>query len=225
VSPRPVVDTREPEPVADALDEIGVAVTRRRLPVGDYVIGELALVERKTVRGFHADIVAGTFWPQIGRLRDSARFAYLLIEGPDLDSGQLAPAAVRGACIALMDIGVAIIRSADLDDSALWLQRLALRRAEYRYRNVPAYAQRPKRAAGASTAEAALAAVPGISRVCAQRLLRHFGTLAAVVLAPPTSLQAVHGIGPTRAKALTEAFHTPATASRSRHRDRPDPAT
>src|SRR5207244_1489854 len=123
-----------------------------------------------------------------------------------------------------MDLGVGIIRSTDAGDSALWLQRLAVRRAEVRHRNVPPYAQRPKRTRGAPAAEAALAAVPGISRVYARRLLRQFGTLAAVVQAEPSKWQAIPGIGPTRANAMAETFHSPPTASRSRS-DRRDPST
>src|SRR5205807_6152185 len=130
-------------------------------------IQERAIVERKTARGLHAAIIAGRFWQQVCRLREGAHFAYLLVEGADLDDGPLAPQAVRGVCVALTDLGVNVIRSTDAMDSALWLQRLAERRNRVRYRNRPAYAQVPKRDAGVPAAEATLGAVPGISRVTA----------------------------------------------------------
>jgi ERCC4-type nuclease len=71
-----------------------------------------------------------------------------------------------------------------------------------------------------------LASVPGISRVSAEALLSHFGTLAAVLQADPSEWQEVNGIGPTRAHALTTTFHRAYTASRSRrNRERQGLAT
>jgi ERCC4-type nuclease len=200
------------------LVESGVDVEVGSLPTGDYQLTPVAVAERKTVRGLHAAIIDGSFWPQVGRLRDVARFPYLMIEGPNLDDGPLAPAAIRGACIALLDLGVAVVRSTGADDSALWLHRLAVRRSEVRYRSTPAYAQRPKREAGFPAAEAALACVPGMSRVCAQALLSRFGSLAAIVHAEGTEIESVRGIGPMRAAALRTTFHARYTTSHSRSR-------
>ncbi len=224
---RVVADTQERRSgVPHLLCEFGIAVESRRLSAGDYIVGDLAIVERKTVRGLHAAVIQGKFWPQLGRLREKARFAYLLIEGIDLDDGPLTAAAVRGVCVAVMDLGVDILRSTDAKDSALWLHRLAERRERVRSRDRPAYAQRPKREAGAPASEAALASVPGISRVLAKALLGHFATLAAVVGAEPSDWQQVPGIGPVRAKAMATTFHTPHPASRSRRsRERRDFST
>jgi DNA excision repair protein ERCC-4 len=182
---RVVADSREPDVTVQHLAALGVAVERRRLGAGDYQIGDKAIVERKTVGGLHAAVTGGTFWPQLGRVRRVARFPYLLIEGTALDRGPLSEAAVRGVCVAVMDLGVCVIRSMDARDSALWLHRLAERRARVRYRNQPAYAQRPKREVGGPAAEGALGAVPGISAVSAQALLGHFGSLAAVARSEP----------------------------------------
>jgi DNA excision repair protein ERCC-4 len=201
------------------LAETGVAVDVRLLEAGDYLLGGRGVVERKTVRGLHAAIISGRFWPQVRRLRTEARFPYVLVEGSDLDDGPLAPAAVRGACIALMDLGVAVIRTADVADSALWLQRLAQRRNETRVSNRPAYAQRPKRPEAAPAAEAALACVPGISGTYARALLRHFGTLQAVVDGDADAWQEVPGIGPRRAAAMEQTFRTPHGTSHSAKRN------
>jgi ERCC4-type nuclease len=208
------------------LAERGLAVESRLLSAGDYIVGELAIVERKTVRDLHASIVRGRFWPQIGRLREGARFAYLLVEGIDLDAGSLGAPAIRGAWLALADLGITVLRSNNPDDSALWLQLLARRRAEPGRGTRPAYAQRPKVRDPARTAEAALAAVQGVSRVSAQALLDHFGTLAAVVGANEADWQRVPGIGPVRARALETTFHSEYTASCSRRsREQQGPST
>ena len=41
------------------LCQTGVTVARRQLWAGDYEVGDLAIVERKTVRGLHLAIVNG----------------------------------------------------------------------------------------------------------------------------------------------------------------------
>ncbi len=222
-----MVDSREPrDAVPRRLRELGVETEFELLPAGDYVVGKEALVERKTVRGLHAAIVDATFWPQIGRLRQAARFCYLLVEGPNLDDGPLTQAAVRGICIALIDLGVAVVRSSSAHDSALWLHRLAERRTTARYRDRAPYAQRPKRAAGFPAAEAALAAIPGISTYHARALLSHFGSLAEVVRATPSEWQHVTGIGPKRARALDTTLRASFTSSRSqRSCERQSPST
>ena len=202
--------------VPQLLSQNGAKVELRPLSAGDYDLGGDALVERKTVRGLHAAIVAGTFWPQIGKLRRAGRFVYVLVEGRDLDDGPISPAAVRGACIAVTDIGVTLLQSLDVCESALWLYRLAKRRHDAPPRNRPPYAQRPKAEAGPPAAEAALACVPGISTVCARALLSYFGTFAAVVAADDAEWEAVAGIGRRRASALAVSFHTTYSASHSR---------
>jgi ERCC4-type nuclease len=120
------------------------------------------LVERKRVRDLHSAVIKGRLWPQLAKLRAAADFPYLLVEGTDIDRGPLAAAAVRGACLAAIDQGIALLRSGQPRDSALWIHRLAVRCQRHEAApERPAYAQRPK-ASAAEAAEAMLVAVPGI---------------------------------------------------------------
>jgi len=203
-----VADIREKESrLFETLRSLGVRIERRRLPVADYVAGA-ALVERKSVRDLHLTIINGRFWPQIGRLSRSAMRPYLLVEGADLDAGALSAASVRGALVAVAELGIGVIRSSGPADSALWLKILAGR--QQRRRHVTrVYAQRP---APSEAAEAMLAAVPGISTVTAQALLQRFGSVAAVIEAGPEEWLSIHGVGPKKVQAISETL-----ASRERH--------
>jgi ERCC4-type nuclease len=65
-----IADIHErPSRVPALLNERGATVEITHLLAGDYQLRGSALVERKTVRGMHIAIVAGTFWSQVGRLR------------------------------------------------------------------------------------------------------------------------------------------------------------
>jgi ERCC4-type nuclease len=200
-----LVDSHEPACVVSTLEALGADVVVLSLPAGDYEVGEAALVERKTVRDLHDSLVKGRFWRQIGLLRAGSASPYLFVEGRDLDSGPLSKAAVRGVCVAAIDLGVRLIRTDDEVDSADWLLRLAVRHQHRRRRDRPVYVQRPKRAD--RVAEAALAAIPGVSVIGARSLLAHFGTVASVAEATVEELEGVPGIGSARAEAIRQAFH------------------
>jgi ERCC4-type nuclease len=190
------------------LEELGVDVEVTPLNTGDYAVGADTIVERKQISDLHGAIINGRFWGQIGGLRAACSFPYLLVEGENLDRGPLSKSSVRGACLAVVDLGVALIRSTHTHDSALWLHRLAVRRQRFEPPpDRPLYSQRPKPKTSNGTSEAVLAAIPGISAATAQALLSRFGSLSAVLAASPTEWRGVAGVGPARADALSSALH------------------
>ena len=212
LTPTILVDVHEKRSgIATHLEQLGVRVEVHALPAGDYVVGEDTLVERKRVLDLHAAIVKGHFWAQIGKLRAASPFPYLLIEGTDIDRGPLHPNAIRGVCLAVIDLGIPLLRSDHQGDSALWLHRLAVRcqRTEPAP-DRPLYAQRSKPRDPREAAEAMLASVPGISMKTARALLATLGSLEEVLGAAEEDLLRVPGVGPERARALLETLmHRP----------------
>ena len=165
-----VVDVHERQSgIAATLAELGAEIEIASLPAGDHAVGADTLVERKRVLDLHAAVLKGRLWPQLGKLRAACAFPYLLVEGTDIDRGPLHHNAVRGSCLAVIDQGIALLRSSYQRDSALWIHRLAVRCQQVEpAAERPAYAQRPRPKPGDETAEALLAAVPGISTTSAR---------------------------------------------------------
>jgi ERCC4-type nuclease len=213
-----VPEQRRPQVVADvherrsgiprALENLGVDVTIAPLRAGDYAIGSDVVVERKSVIDLHGSIERGRFWPQIGKLKYASAFPFMLIEGEDIDEGPLSSGAIRGACIAVIHRGIRLVRTTDQNDSALWLERIAVRAVKYKPIDRPRYAQQPP-PAPKEAPEAMLAAVPGISVEGARALLKHFGSVTNVVTAGEEAWVAVPGIGPKRASALAATLASP----------------
>lgn len=205
---RIIVDVHERQSgIADTLAELGAEVEIASLAAGDHAVGADTLVERKRVLDLHGAILKGRLWPQLGKLRSACAFPYLLIEGADIDRGPLHHNAVRGACLAVIDHGIALLRSGYQRDSALWIHRLAVRCQEVEPAAArPAYVQRPRPKPGEETAEALLSAVPGVSTSSARASLARFGSVAGVVAAGPAEWLEVPGIGPERARALEVTF-------------------
>ena len=127
---RIVADTFERDGgVVEAPLDSRILVLLRRLAVADYDLGNGVLVERKTITDLHLSLQRGRLWRQIGALRKAARWPCLLVEGPALDHRTTSPEAIRGAYLAVLGQGVAIVRSESAVDSAMWLRLLALRTA------------------------------------------------------------------------------------------------
>jgi ERCC4-type nuclease len=191
--------------VPNRLAELGVRIAVCHLPIGDYALGDVAIVERKTARGLHHSLIDGRLWPQLGRLRKTALWPYLLIEGSSMYDGPLSAEAVRGLILSVTDLGVTVIYSSNPHESAEWIRRIARRRLDERRRvDRPAYAQRPQRDPHVPPPEQALAAAPGISTTTARALLAEFGSLINVLLASPAELRRIPGVGPNRCRAIQE---------------------
>src|SRR6266511_5729573 len=97
--------------IPELLEELGAQVECAPLPAADYAVGLDTLVERKRVLDLHGAVIKGRIWPQLGKLRSASAFPYLLVEGTDLDRGPLAPNAIRGVCLAAIDLGIALLRT------------------------------------------------------------------------------------------------------------------
>ncbi|MFN8223807.1 MAG: ERCC4 domain-containing protein [Gaiellales bacterium] len=206
---RIVVDVQERRSgIPDLLAELGADVEVVSLPAGDYLLGDDTIVERKAVLDLHGAVSKGHLWGQLAKLRSSCAFPYLLVEGRSIDGGSrgIHPNAIRGACLAVIDQGIAILRSDDPRDSARWLHRLAVRcQREAPPAELPPHVARPE-VPVETIAEAMLVAVPGISTITARVLLQHFGSPGGVAAASAEELLAVPGIGKERARSLAQAF-------------------
>lgn len=188
--------------VPDELVRLGLDVEVQALWAGDYVLAELALIERKTVRDLHLTVIRGRFWLQMAKLRRAGGWPYLLIEGGTPYDGPLSAEAVRGLLLSVSDLGITVITSREAGETASWIRRIFERRVDARTNNRIPYAQRPKRAALVAPPERALSAAAGVSTVTAKAVLARFGCLRNVLLAEPTDLMSVPGVGPAKARAI-----------------------
>lgn len=199
----------------ELLTELGAEIEVMSLTAGDYVVGDDTIVERKAVLDLHGAVRRGHLWAQLAKLRSACPFPYLLVEGRSIDGAGrgLHPNAIRGACLAVIDQGVPLLRSDDRADSARWLHRLATRcQREARSPDLPPLVPRAT-VAPRSVQEAMLAAVPGISTIIARALLERFGSVVAIATASHDGLLEVPGVGVERARAIVDAFRPVASGA------------
>jgi len=185
-------DAREAPEVVEHVREHGVIVNIKQLDLGDYLLSDRMIVERKTSNDFEASIVDGRLFEQAGRLEDNYDFPILIIEGP-LKAMRIHQDAFMGAFMAMfVDFGIQIINTRNEEETARMIYLLAKREQLKEKRPIRLLAKRK-----AYTLEhqqlRVLEAFPTIGPIMAKRLLDEFGSLDNVFSADIKGLEAVLG--------------------------------
>jgi len=206
-----IADDRESKsPVIEALrSQNGVEVTVQRLVLGDYLLDERLLFERKTLRDFAVSLKDGRLFEQGVRLAASPLQKAIILEGraSDLADSGMRREALQGALISLtLFLGIPLLRSADADESAR-LMLYAARQFDHIARQMPPRLFKGKRPKGKhKTQLRILQSLPGIGPGVAHNLLEQFGSVEAVLAADEQALLGVAGIGVGRAKSIRWAI-------------------
>jgi len=202
-----IADDRESQsPVIEALRSLnGADVAVQHLALGDYLLDERLLFERKTLRDFAVSLKDGRLFEQGVRLAASPLHKAMILEGRarDLAESGMRREALQGALISLtLFLGIPLLRSADAEESAR-LMLYAARQFDHIARQMPPRLFKGKRPTGKRKIQLRiLQSLPGIGPGAAHNLLEQFGSVEAVLAADEQALLSVAGIGVGRAKSI-----------------------
>lgn len=182
----------------------GFEVRMVRLTIGDYLIDDEVLIERKTMADFSASLVDGRLFPQAARLARDSRRTLMLIEGPPAAlMPDVHPHAVQGALASLAAMWrLPVLHTVDAEDSLRVIRFLATQVDGSRERTLRRYARKPKRLA--SRRLFVLQGLPGVGPALAVRLISQLGSVRNVLTADINQLQQVRGVGPKKATRILE---------------------
>jgi Fanconi anemia group M protein len=204
------VDHRELNgPLPRLIAQKGIRTQPTNLSIGDVVVSNRVIVERKRARDFVTSILDGRLLEQARLLKRNFEAPLMIIEGdPFAESGGVRPEAIAGALAALTgSLGITVLTVADVQQAASVVAALA-RREQEEGKGPPALRHGT---AGRETDEQQrflVEGLPQVSGTLAQRLLHHFGSPAAVFAASEEGLRKVRGIGPVTAKSIHDVLHT-----------------
>jgi len=174
-----------------------------KLPVGDYLIDDAVLVERKTHADFATSLADGRLFRQAASLACSPHRPVVLIEGPRPPRmPDVHPHALKGAILSLAVMWrLPVIYARDPEDSLRILQFLAqqARRHQLLLRR---YDRKPKRLS--SRKLYLLQGLPGVGPALAGRLLLGLGSIERVIAADEATLTGIRGLGPRKAARIRE---------------------
>jgi Fanconi anemia group M protein len=204
-APVVLVDPRERD-VARKLIALGVDVRMTALEVGDYVVSDRVGIERKTAVDFISSLVSPhrELFRQIGDLSRSYERPVMILEGRDLYSRQIHPNAVRGALSAIaVDYSVPIIPTYDQDETAAVIALLARREQSMPGNSAKAHGKKTARTLSEQQ-EYLISSIPSVGPAVAKNLLRHFGSIAAIMNASTEELMRVEKVGKKTALRIRE---------------------
>jgi ERCC4-related helicase/ERCC4-type nuclease len=205
-----IVDDRETSSkVVESLHALGTTISIRRLPIGDYAIGDRIIVERKTTRDFVDTLVDRDLLGQVRALATSCIRPVLVIEGEDLyKERNIHPNAIRGTLSAIaIDLGVTLFTTKDAADTAAMLFIIAKREFDERGERTPSI--RKPYHSQMEQQECIISAFPEVGLKNARFLLEHFGSVQGIINADAKALSEVTGIGEKRAKKIYELSRHP----------------
>jgi Fanconi anemia group M protein len=204
-----VVDQRELDSTIarDLSKRDGFRTRLETLAVGDYVLSDRVVVERKTVADF-LDTLTGGDRSLFGQARDMARHyarPVVVIEGEGLyEERNVHPGAIRGAIAALaVDFGVSVLTTRDEGDTTELLATIATREQTDRDRAVSVHGEKAAKTLDEQQ-EYVVSAIADVGPVTAQSLLAALGSVEAVMTASEAELMTVRGVGEKTAARIRE---------------------
>lgn len=208
------IDFREKDcGVGEILNQrYGVNVIEEILTIGDYVIGEEIVVERKTVSDFAQSVVDGRLFKQAKRMKHSFDWSLFVVEGNAgcNNTVNIHTHSVKGALVSVaLRWQIPILFSANINETALILW-LAAHQTIKAYKDIfPRQGRRPKRLYKKQLY--ILQGLPKIGPHLASALLNHFGSVETVITASEKDLIGVKGVGKKTAnqikKLVSNRFH------------------
>ncbi|KAB7517706.1 DEAD/DEAH box helicase [Halosegnis rubeus] len=185
----------------------GIETRLETLAVGDYVLSDRVVVERKSVDDF-LDTLLGedrSMFEQVGdAVRNYAR-PVVIVEGENLyGKRNVHPNAIRGALASLaVDFGASVLFTEDEQGTANLLDVIARREQEESDREVRVHGEKSNKTLDEQQ-EYVVSSVAEVGPVTARALLESFGSVEAVMTASEQELQEVEGVGPVTAQRVRE---------------------
>ncbi|QLH76464.1 DEAD/DEAH box helicase [Halosimplex rubrum] len=205
-----VVDQRELDAsiAKDLSRQEGVVTRLETLAVGDYVLSDRVVVERKTVADFLDTLTGDDERSLFEQLTDAARYyarPVVVVEGEDLyGERNVHPNAIHGALASIaVDFGASVLRTADADETRDLLAAVATREQEDEDRTVSVHGEKSSKTL-AEQQEYVVASVAEVGPVTAESLLAEFGSVEAVMTAGADELVAAEGVGEVTAERIRE---------------------
>lgn len=181
----------------------------RQLPVGDFILSDRIVVERKTINDFLQSIIDKRLLSQAEELSRNFEIPLMIIEG-DRDMYSLRdihPNAIRGALASLsIDFGISIIPTINEEDTANTLLVIAKREQFPEDREIALRGEK-KPPTIEEKQKYIVESLPNVSAVLARRLLEKFSTVRNIMNASKKELMKVEGIGKDKAERIYEVLN------------------
>ncbi len=201
------VDTREDAAVVEAIGKRGCKAIIRQLDVGDYIVSDRAIVERKTRNDFESSIIDGRLFDQASRITQAYEKVVYIIEGQSFAERVNRKALMAAVASLMLNNNISIFFTRDPSASAELICALASKEQIESRRTI--LIKKPKKHNDEQLSILYIAsAIPLIGEKTAENLLLHFGSLQNLFGATEQQLAEVKGVGKKRAREIAKILRT-----------------
>lgn len=190
--------------VPELLIQKNAEVCFANLAIGDYIINNQIIVERKSSEDFIQSIINNRLFEQCSKLKRKDERVLVLVEGnPYKTRHRIDEQSVRGALLSVMvSWQIPVIYSKHTKDSVellMMLGKQSIKNTKY------IRMQNGYRRKGIKSQESRfLQGLPAIGPTIAGRLIAHFGNIKSIINANTEELRKVEGIGKKNANKIVD---------------------
>jgi len=182
-----------------------VTVRVEKLEVGDFILSEQVVIERKQAADFAQSIMTGRLALQVAMMKAVFPRPVLVIEGDLQHQEHLCDREVLLGSIAWLAMqGVSLTASGSSEHSAMLIEFMAYQAQAGQGHGPSLRGGKPKDLG--VLARFVVEGLPGCGAAASRRLLDHFGSVEAVMQAPAEELAMVPGIGEKTARRIREVL-------------------
>jgi len=205
------VDTREQaSSVTIKLKNLGANVNVKQLEIGDFIISNKIVIERKTIEDFLNSLMDGRLFNQLKLMTSNYDAPLIILEGNQHElftTRNIHENAIKAALASIaLNYRVPILYTTDVEDTAKLVYLIAKREQNGKENEIKLRFGRK----GLTTQEQQQYLMEGFPLVgpsLAKALLKNFGTVRAAINASIKELKEVEKMGPKKAKKIHEVLN------------------
>lgn len=188
--------------------EYNLGYELKNLFIGDYIVDQKVVVERKTTNDFVNSVKTGRLYRQVEKLKKYRGKKLIIIEGVDFKMNRgMNPGAITGALVSLAATWQMPILFSDSLKQTVFILSVIHRQVSRwgRSHNKKVYWNR-KHASIEQNKKMLLESLPLVGPKLADELLKEFGSLEKIFKASKEELTEINGIGTKRASRIRDVL-------------------
>ncbi len=178
----------------------------RTLEVGDIICSDRVCIERKSCADFVDSFISRDIFGQVADMSRAYSRSIMILEGKTIFGlRDVSPEALRSALSGItVGWGIPIIPTANVEDTAAMIVTIARREQFKEKRSISIHGKRSHMTLPQRQEYVVSSIGGGVGPTMAEALLKHFGSVRAMMIAKINDLMEVEGIGKTTAENILE---------------------
>ncbi|MEM4590200.1 MAG: ERCC4 domain-containing protein [Candidatus Micrarchaeia archaeon] len=199
------IDSRESDELIELVQKHDIKVNLKQLEIGDIIISNRIVIERKTSSDFESSIIDNRLFEQTKKMSENYEIPILIIEG-QMKADRIRQNAYIGAYLSIiMNYGIHVINTKNIEETAKYISLIAKKEQMQESRPLRLLVK-TKTFSFRDEQLRVLQSFPSIGPSTAEKILQEFGTLERFFTSDIKEIERV--IGKAKAKRVYLLIHS-----------------